>query len=542
MSSFYLLIAFAAGGIFYSFRPKSVISLTITDAAVFAFLFYGLLHVAIVQGFRCDPLACFKWSGILGCYLFFRRFKKPRVAQYGIVSYGLFQSLVAVGQSLSLFESSHRFFSVTGTIGNPGPLGGFIAVSTVCCIGLLRAASSQGRFSCRLNRILLGSAACVLMAGLLLTDSRAAFLSVPAGLIVVWGDWFAERFRKHKPLTIIVFTGTAVALCCLLYFHRSASADARVLIWRVSAEMIAEKPLFGRGVGAFDREYMLYQADYFEHHPESPLATTADNAAYPYNELIHVLIESGIVGGILLSAVFFAGLAFRSSDRINQSLKAGLTAFIVFSLFSYPAEVIELLILPAIFLGSLQGQLVYILPVRPYMKYVAAGLLSGIIVLSVTSLSVLHKISGEIARSTASGGHIPTPCCDRYFPILKYNADFNMTYLPALCRLPCQTENRCKIENLFPSSETFCCLGEAYECYGEDKRAEQFYRKAADMVPARILPNYRLWQLYVKYGDEKQAGVMARKILSQPVKVENTFTLQVKGKMKRYLVTSLKIQ
>ena len=534
MTFFFLLIVFAVSNIFYLLRLKSVISLAITDLAVFIFLFYGLLHIGIVQGFRCDPFVWFKWSGVLLCYLFFRCFGKPRVVLYGIVLYGLFQSVIAIGQYLSFFGSSHRFFFITGTIGNPGPLGGFLAIALICGIGLFQVLPSRGQFAL-LNRILLGLAVCILMAGLLIADSRAAFLSVLIGLIVMWGDWFRKWFQKYKLATFILFAGTIVTLSCLLYFYRPASANARGLIWRVSAGMIAEKPLFGHGVGAFDREYMLYQADYFEQHPESPLAMVADNAAYPYNELVHVLIELGIVGGILLSVVFFAGFAFRSSDKINQLIKAGLVAFLVFSLFSYPVEVIELLILPAVLLGSLPGKPVYTLRIRPCMTFVGIGLLTGIIFLSVTSISVLRKISGEVAQLAASGTSISTPLCDRYFPALKYNVDFNMTYLSILCRLPCQPENRHKIENLFPSSETFCRLGEAYECYGEDERAEQLYRKASDMVPTRILSNYRLWQLYIKRGDEKLAYAMAQKILSLPVKVENTFTLQVKGKMKQYL-------
>ena len=536
MTSFYLLIVFATCGIFYLFRLKSVISITITDLAVFIFLLYGLLHIGISQDFRCDPFVWFKWSGILLCYLFFRRLKRPRVVLHGIVLYGVFQSVVAIGQYLSFFDSSHRFFSITGTIGNPGPLGGFLAVAAVCCIELLLDASSQKRFSCLTNRILSGLAICILTAGLLLTDSRAAFLSVLTGLIVFWSEPVRKLFNKYKTIAAIIFAGTAIGLCCLLYLHRPASANARGLIWRVSAEMIAEKPVFGHGVGAFDRKYMLYQADYFEQRPESPLAIVADNVAYPYNELIHILIELGIVGGILLSAVFFAGFAFCPSGKVNRSQKAGLAAFLVFSLFSYPVEVIELLILPAVLLGSLPSKPVYILHIRSWMKYVAAGILAGIIFLSAEGITILRKISVEIALQARSDNPISTPCCDRYFEVLKYNADINMAYLPLLCRLPCQTENRHKIENMFPSSETYCCLGEAYQSCGEEERAEQLFRKAADMVPTRILPNYRLWQLYVKRGDENQAHKLAQKIISQPLKVENTFTLQVKGEINRYLI------
>jgi len=531
MSISYLLIVFAIGNIFYLFRTKSVVSLTITDLGVFLFLFYSMLHIGIVQGFRCDPLVWFKWSAVALCYLFFRRLKKPCVVLYGIVFYGLFQSVVAIGQSLSLIPSAHPFFPVTGTIGNPGPLGGFLAIAMVCAMGLLRATPMQRRFRLILN----ASAICVLFSGLLLTDSRAAFLSAPAGMTVVWGDRIWKLFRRHKLVTTIAFVGAIIMFSCFLYLYRPASADARMLIWRISAGMIAEQPLFGHGVGAFNHEYMLYQADYFDHNPQSSLALVADNAAYPYNEIIHVALELGMVGACLLFVVFIAGFVFRTSDTVNRTLKAGLTSFIVFSCFSYPVAVVELLLLPAVLLGTLPGKTVYILPVRRWMKFAGAGLLAGMIFLSIAAISVYRNIYSEVYQLAASGVQIPTPYCDRYFPVFKYNADFNTTYLPLLCQWPCQPDNWNKITNLFPSSETFCRLGEACESCGQDERAEQLYRQAANMVPTRILPNYRLWKLYLKLGNFKQAYIMAQKILTVPVKVENTFTLQIQGEIRQYL-------
>jgi len=534
MLSFYLLAAFAVGGIFYLLQTKSVISLTMTDLAFFLFLFYSLLHIGIFQGFRCDPIIWFKWSAITLCYLFFRRLKKPQVVLYSIVLFGLFQSVVAIGQSLSLFQSAHRFFSVTGTIGNPGPLGGFLAVAVVCSTALVRQAIKEKRFCWILIN---GLATCILLTGLLLTDSRTAFLSLSIGLAAVWADRFQKLFNnKCKPAVFIAFAVITPLLCYFLYLYRPASADARLLIWRVSANMIADKPLLGHGIGAFDREYMLYQAAYFERNPQSSLLMVADNAAYPYNEWLHVWIELGAIGVCLLLAVFVAGFALRSSDTIHCSLKAGLISFIIFSLFSYPAEAIELFILPAVLLGSLHGKTFYIFHIHSWMKFVVAISLTGIIFLSFAGISVLQKISDEVKLLAASDTQIQMPYCDRYFPVLMYNADFNMTYLSLLCQLPCRSDNWQRIIQIFPSSETYCRLGEACECYGQYERAEQLYRKAADMVPTRISTNYHLWKLYVKRNDDNQAQKMAQRILLQPLKVENTFTLQVKGQMKQYLI------
>jgi len=452
---------------------------------------------------------------------------------YGIVLYGLFQSAIAIGQALSLVSSPHRFFAITGTIGNPGPLGGFLAVAVVCSFALLRQAVQKKKLRWTLIN---GTIACFLITGLILTDSRAAFLSATIGLLVVWSDKIWNRFKKHKMVISLSFAGIVVVLLCCLYYYRHASADARLLIWQVSARIVIDKPLCGHGIGAFNREYMLYQAAYFEQHPQSSFVMVADNVAYPYNEFLHVLIELGIIGGILLIAVFIAGFTTRSSGIIDRSLKAGLATFIVFSLFSYPVVIFELLLLPAIFLGTLLGRTFYTLRIFYWMKLIGIVLLISITVFAVAEIRVAKKTFEEIVQLTISDTKIPTPYCDRYFFIFVYNINFNTAYLSALCQLPCQLDYWPKIKRICPSSETFCQLGEACECYGQYEQAEQFYRKAANMVPTRIVPNYHLWQLYIKQGYYDQAQAIAQKILSQPVKVETTFTLRIKGQVKQYLL------
>lgn len=65
--------------------------------------------------------------------------------------------------------------------------------------------------------------------------------------------------------------------------------------------------------------------------------------------------------------------------------------------------------------------------------------------------------------------------------------------------------------------------------------AVEYYRTASFMVPTRIMPNYQLWNLFVEKGNFREADEYAEKIMSQPVKVENTVTLSIKGEVLRYL-------
>jgi Lipid A core - O-antigen ligase and related enzymes len=68
--------------------------------------------------------------------------------------------------------------------------------------------------------------------------------------------------------------------------------------------MITDKPLFGHGIGGFQREYMLYQAEYFKNHPDSNYAMLADIVKHPFNEFL-LLVEQGLVGGLLVGLFIF---------------------------------------------------------------------------------------------------------------------------------------------------------------------------------------------------------------------------------------------
>lgn len=61
-----------------------------------------------------------------------------------------------------------------------------------------------------------------------------------------------------------------IPLSSQLYNAKKASADGRKLIWKLSAQMIPEKPLTGYGYGFFEKEYNLHQANYIKIGKASP--------------------------------------------------------------------------------------------------------------------------------------------------------------------------------------------------------------------------------------------------------------------------------
>ena len=94
--------------------------------------------------------------------------------------------------------------------------------------------------------------------------------------------------------------------------------------------------------------------------------------------------------------------------------------------------------------------------------------------------------------------------------------------------------NERKFQKIMPNCENWCDIGDYYASKKDFDRAELYYHVASQMIPTRLKPNYQLWLLYLEKGDSLATRQIANRLLNQPLKVENTFTLRAKATVKRY--------
>ena len=121
------------------------------------------------------------------------------------------------------------------------------------------------------------------------------------------------------------------------------------------------------------------------------------------------------------------------------------------------------------------------------------------------------------------------------YPKLKNNITFNMTYLQNLVRHSSDLHDDNIVDKIIPNTETYIWLGNYYHRTGKYQKAEQAYLLASDMVPNRMMANYKLWRMYLELGNEKKSIEIAKRILSQPVKVINSFTINARTEIKTFL-------
>jgi len=437
---------------------------------------------------------------------------------------------LAIGQYFHWFDSNHRLFDITGSFGNPGQLGGFLAVS------LISTACLWMRFKKNRYTVLFLLPISIQGYALLLSDSRAGWLAAISGMVSLWILNKGKFNLKAKGWFIICFL--SVIVIGGLYKYKPQSANGRLLVWQVTMDMIADNPILGHGIGGFNGNYMHYQANYFSEHPESAYVQYSDNIAYPYNEFLHVWADQGLVGLLLLLSLLIFTLKLPAQ---NSVYKAAIIGYIVFAQFSYPSYVPGLLILFPILLASIRSRPLVLnirWPIRGCLAVLTIFLL-GYIGTEYSFRSQCRKIVPHLFSSNPSKAAYARQFAENHYQrLLGYPrmADIYGQYVVSVG----DDSDRAKtvlndLERIVPTSELYCDLGDLYKSGNESKQALSSYRTAHAMIPRRLTPVYKLFKMYCEMGDTISARRQAAKALSVPMRIENTRTLRMKAEMKKYL-------
>lgn len=439
-----------------------------------------------------------------------------------MLCWGLCEVIVVLLQEWHWISSNHQWFETTGTFGNPGPLGGFLGILCAGVIDSIRRQQQKG-----IKILPLVAVGGLLLYGMVTSGSRAGLLAALTGVAVGFFQRVISFVQNGYKKRAVIECMLLFILVCIgsvfLYRLRPFSANGRLLVWFNTLRLMAEHPFVGWGSGGWTGNYMLYQADFLATHPNSQFVQLADNVAYPYNEWLRIGVEHGLFGLILFVWIIVENLKIRQYDWLSGSLKTSLWAFLIFSLFSYPFDVIQLLVLWAFLVGMAKSRPVIQLLVSTHIRRLAFFIVA--IILSILSIHLY-------------GLYWKTWHDYELFPYFQYNPD--IMYMYAQKKLE-DSDSIHKSElleqtaQLCPNSQTYCWLGDDLMKRGKYREAKFFYQKATDMVPTKITSHYKLFKLYLAEGDTVSALSMGRKVLTLKLKVESIRNLKMRGEIKRFL-------
>jgi len=527
-----------------------------------------------------DQLKMMTFGGLIVFYLSVRTLNLKYIYYLfiAIVISGATQAIYGNLQLWGYYPSNHGLFKMTGSFFNPGPYAGYLAavfpislgiylfeipsknskpnslllklleyynvikstlgrkLSKTIFISIYFSKSTTGAQEVEPKRTksdLFKSIALISIISMLLvlpaTRSRAAWLAVlfSSFYLISVKYQLARRIKiffntnTKKIFLIVLLTFLVIISGAGLYHFKKGSADGRLLIWKVSAEMIKDKPVLGHGTGKFAADYMNYQAAYFKPNPDSPESLRADNVTYAYNELLKLTVEKGIIGLLLAGSViwclYFVKTESGENSNANLSLLAargGLFSVIVFALFSYPSEILPIKIVFVLLVGVIAKQQkpmhIFQFPAKEtaLLNTVRFATLA-VVLLTIYPAGKYLKQQYKAYKTWTDASYIYnlgaySKCLEDFelaYPLLKTNGVFLVQYGKAL-EMAEKNENSIFILNeakqYLNNTILYTCLGNNYKALGRNNEAEQAYINAWHMAPVKFYPLYLLAKFTTK--------------------------------------------
>lgn len=557
------------------FSPRTIkLRVSLLDILLGILFLYISINRYLLQEIWGFSLRYYELIGLAFLYVLLRQMDRkisPWLIMTVILS-GIIQAVYGNLQLYDVYPSHHSGFKMTGSFFNPGPYAGFLAAVFPLALGMYlfrnellhwleKAADRklQSQAFWHLARIILEYLPLLGVLSILLvlpsSQSRAAWLAV----IMSSGYLLALKYHLiSKIKSTLDSTGRKVSAALLLimltagigyglYTYKQGSADGRLLIWKVTAGMVQDSPWIGKGFDRFKAKYMNYQADYFKGNPESAEAMVADNVYYAFNEPLQFVAENGFLG--LMIFILFWGVVFSTNRKKNGDLiniaKAGLLAVIVFSLFSYPTQILPVKVIVVLLLAAIaayQNSSEIVLQEKSLTTTFRSIFL---LAAAIPSLFYIYEGTEKLHQGFQDwqsafsiyqmGGHSQSlKEYEAVYPVFKKEGDFLMNYGKALS----MAGKHKKAIEVMHEAELYLnttiiqtALGDSYKALKENDEAEEAYLQGWDMVPARFYPKYLLAKLFDETGQEEKAMKIANELLKKEVKVKSSAIKEIRAEM-----------
>lgn len=563
----------------FLFIPYRIFKINILDLIFLLLILYISLNRYFIQQDYIFSIKYYELLGLAIVYLILRHLNPDFYILLftAIIAGGTLQGIYGILQLYGVYSSNHPLFKITGGFFNPGPYSGYLAVCFPVAAGIymfrrtirihIRAISGIWSFESRkyesfLLRIMTEviPLSFIIVSALVLpaTQSRASWLAILLSLVVLalykYPILKVIKTYLKTPIRIasaVIIVGIGILIAGYgLYNIKKGSSEGRLLIWKITMGMIADKPLIGFGYDNFKANYMDSQAKYFKTNPKAVSTNAAASLDYAFNEPLQFTSENGIIGLILVAIAICLVFKIKKSSG-NPIFIIGITGIIsalVFSFFSYPSEILPI-------------KLVVILYIALIVSFYKENLISGlqevkgvfyipfkiiVIILAFFSLFYIHiKLqyfyngfrNWNTAYSIYQTGSYSNSVSfyKKAYPVFNRDGEFLAQYGKALTMIqeyPNATAVLNRAMRYQNSQLVQCSLGDSYKGIANYSLAEKAYLNADYMCPSRFYPKYLLAKLYNETGRNKDAIRLANELLNKEVKIESKAIEEIKAEMK----------
>lgn len=472
-----------------------------------------------------------------------------RFVFFGLFAGFLIELIVGYGQLFGIISNSDSKFTVGGLFGNPGAFSGYLAmvssfVFTIVCF------YKQLFKSENFLLIILFCFFCALCL-ISLCDSRGSWgaISISIAFVLNQRYKFTNAFQNllstkiYRIIASTVFFSIVIMVCTGLFYYKKESAEGRLLIWKISKDMVMKNPLFGNGSGSFETDYGKMQASYFLNNRASATEIQlADYVTCAYNEFLEILIELGVVGLLLFVGIFYFALTRRQNKNYSKyhiAAKASLISLLVLSMVSYPFRLLPNMSLFVICLFILFRTGEYrVIVIAKYSKLLILMwflFVSTIVYYGSRQILGMYHFRNGYAKVLNNDFDNGITEYKKAYPFLHDRGEFQFYYGAALYLKKDYLGSIFylqKATSFGSDPHAFLILGNAFQKTKQYSKAESNFLMVTGITPAKIYPKYLLTKLYIETQQTAKALKIAKIIIATKEKIATTAGNEIKAEMK----------
>lgn len=496
---------------------------------VFAVL---VLYIVLHSGGRFSP-RMIELITLTGFYAVLRRcrWRHFLFILYAIAIAGIIQSVYGLLQLYNILPA-HGQFRLTGTFFNLGAYAAFIALSA--CVSLVLIVYFKDK------RMTLIPQLNIILAIIILpiTQNRAAWIA-----LIVVGVFLYARFMKKYLLYGILFVAGVLVLAGGYYLKKD-SADGRVLIWKVTSQIISEHPFTGIGYDRFAGRYMNYQAAYMTAQGSPGEKQLADNVYYAFNDGLQLTAEVGIIATFGLLMLIVCCFTVKGYGKFRYAGQVIILGYMIIGMFYYPHFILPLKmtgILGLAMLSRMDRSVIRQLHAGRVPKVLVMAVTLGITVTGGMLITQFKTAYRQWGKAELAYQHQRFNESLRYFDQALSQLPQDGELLSAAGKAYFLADSLNKAALYLTQSRTFLnntiietTLGDISVQQHQYAAAEKYYQQALNMVPNRFYTEYMLLKLYVASNEDEKACTRANVILHKAVKVSSTAVQQIQDSARAY--------
>lgn len=384
------------------------------------------------------------------------------------------------------------------------------------------------------------------------TKGRAGILGFTVAQGILNYNYFKVKAGYFKGIIFSFF------LIFVLISFKSDSSSGRLLIYRVIIAQLEPKELItGIGYGKFKVKYNELQAEYFSKKSiDSNEALLASNTYYAFNDPFQLLIETGLIGLIILLFLlikFFVLLRrnyiFLNAEPILNGAYLSVISIIISSLFSYPFQILSILLhflfCIAIIINqdSTENLSVHPAPLQHTHTIVSrVSLLSlavCLVFLGIESFRFYLKLNEAIKYSNIGFRKKAILTYSKISDNSIEDRDILYNYADELAKINKIDSALIVLEkssNYLNNDKTAILMGDLLKEKGMFPQAENQYKKAIFINPKLFSNRASLFKFYCETKQFEKAVYWGNSISKMPIKIPSKTVTDIRNETRKLML------